>query len=96
VHSLHNMVVLWQLWRPFSNNQKLSKMTSKLIIWKIMFHILMFQHNSIKTHQNLHVNVTIACRKNDMLGNVKSRLGHLKRHKTEVIVYVENVESYNK
>jgi hypothetical protein len=43
MHSLRNMVVFWQLWRPFNNNQKLSKMTSKLTLWKIMFHILMFQ-----------------------------------------------------
>jgi hypothetical protein len=43
VHSLRSMVVFWQLWRPFDNTQKLSKMMSKLTLWKIMFLILMFQ-----------------------------------------------------
>jgi len=33
--------------------------------WKIMFHILMLQQNSIKTRKNLHVNIAIACREND-------------------------------
>jgi hypothetical protein len=28
--------------------------------WKILFQILMFQQNSIKAHQNLHMNVAIA------------------------------------
>jgi hypothetical protein len=31
-----------------------------------------------------------------MLGNVENWLGHLKRHKTKVIIYVENDEPYNK
>ncbi len=31
----------WQLWQPFNNNYKLNRMTTKLIIWKILFHILM-------------------------------------------------------
>jgi hypothetical protein len=38
----------------------------------------------------------IAHRKNGVLGNVQSRPGHLKRHKSKVIVYVENDKSYNK
>jgi hypothetical protein len=54
-----------------------------------MFHILMFQHNSIKTRQNLHVNVAIAYKENDVLCNVQS---HLKRHKSKIIVCVENDE----
>jgi hypothetical protein len=33
--------------------------------WKIMFHILMLQQNSIKTRKNFHVNIAIACREND-------------------------------
>jgi hypothetical protein len=56
----------------------------------------MLQHNLIKTCQNLHVNVSIAYRDNGVPGNVQSWLGHLKCHKTEVIVYVENGEPYNK
>jgi hypothetical protein len=39
------MVVLWQLWQPFNNTRKVSRMTSKLTLLKIMFHILMFQQN---------------------------------------------------
>ncbi len=96
VHSLRNMVVFWQLWRPFGSTQKLSRMTSKLNLGKILFHILIFQHNSIKTHQILHVNVTIAYKDNDVPGNVQSRPGHVKRHKNEVIVCVENGKLYNK
>jgi hypothetical protein len=42
------------------------------------------------------MNVTIAYRKNGVLGNVQSRPGHLKRCKSEVIIYVENNEPYNK
>ncbi len=56
----------------------------------------MFQHNSIKTRQNLHMNVAIAYRGNGMPGNIQSRPGHLKRCKSEVIIYVENGELYNK
>jgi len=41
-----------------------------LALWKIMFHILMFQQNSIKTRKNLHVNIVIAYRENDVLDNV--------------------------
>ncbi len=52
-------------------------MRSKLTFWKILFHIVMLQQNSIKTHQNLHVNVAIVCIENDMLGNVQSRSGFL-------------------
>jgi hypothetical protein len=47
-------------WWPFDNTQKFSKMMSKLTLWEIMFHILMLHQNSIKTRQNLHVNVVIA------------------------------------
>ncbi len=71
-------------------------MTSKLTLWEILFHILMFQQNSIKTRQNLHMNVAIAYKENGMAGNVESQLGHLKRCKSEVIIYVENDEPYNK
>jgi hypothetical protein len=71
-------------------------MTSKLTHWKIVFHILMLQQNSINTRQNLHVNVTIACRENGFPSNVQSRPGHLKCHKTEIIVCIENDEPYNK
>jgi len=67
MHSLCNVVMLWQ---PFGNNQKLSRMMSKLTLSKIMFLILMFQQNSIKTRQNLHVNVTIAYKKNSVPSNV--------------------------
>jgi hypothetical protein len=56
----------------------------------------MFQHNSIKTRQNLHLNVAIARRENDVLGNVQSWPSHLKRHKNEVIICVENSKLYNK
>jgi len=49
-------------------------MTSKLTLWKILFHILMFQQNSIKARQNLHMNVAIAYRKNDVLSNVNNLL----------------------
>jgi len=61
-----------------------------------MFHILMFQHNLIKTRQNLHVNIAIAYKENDMPGNLQSRLGHLKRHKSKVIVCFEDDEPCNK
>ncbi len=76
LHIMPEEVVLWQLWWPFRNNQKLSIMTSKLILWKILFHILMLQHNLIKTHPNLHVNVTIAYREFGVPGNIQSRPGH--------------------
>jgi hypothetical protein len=56
----------------------------------------MFQKNSIKTHQNVHVNVAIAYKENDVLSNVHNQLGHLKHHKTKVIICVENGEPYNK
>jgi len=69
---------------------------SKLTFWKILFHILMFQQNSIKTRQNPHMNVAITYRENDMPSNVQSRSGHLKRRKSKVIVYVKNNEPYNK
>jgi cytochrome b len=42
------------------------------------------------------MNVAIAYRENGVLGNVQSRLGHLKRCKSEIIIYVENGEPYNK
>jgi hypothetical protein len=42
------------------------------------------------------MNVAIACRENGVRGNVQSWLGHLKCHKSEVIVCVENGKSYNK
>jgi len=71
-------------------------MMNKLTFWKISFHILMFQHNSIKTHQNLHVNVAIAYRENNVLGNILNQPDHMKHHKSDVIVYVENGEPYNK
>jgi hypothetical protein len=63
---------------------------------EIPFHILMFQQNSIKTRQNLHMNVIIAYKENGMPGNVQSRSGHLKRCKSEVIIYVENGKPYKK
>jgi hypothetical protein len=47
-------------------------MTSKLTLWKILFHILMFQHNSIKIRQNLRMNSAIAYRDNDVLSNVNN------------------------
>ncbi len=56
----------------------------------------MFQQNSIKTRQNLHLNVAIAYKENGVPSNVQSWPGHLKRHKNEVIVCVENDEPYNK
>jgi hypothetical protein len=71
-------------------------MTSKLTLWKILFHILLFQQNSIKTRQNLHMNVKVAYKENGVPSNVQSRLSHLKCCKNEVIVYVENDEPYNK
>jgi len=49
-------------------------MTSKLTLWKILFHILMFQQNLIKARQNLHMNIAIAYRKNDVLSNVNNLL----------------------
>ncbi len=42
------------------------------------------------------MNVAIAYRENGVLTNVQSRLGHLKRCKSEVMIYVENDEPYNK
>jgi hypothetical protein len=42
------------------------------------------------------MNVAIAYRKNGMPNNVQSWPSHLKRRKSEVIVYVDNDESYNK
>ncbi len=42
------------------------------------------------------MNVAIAYKENGVPGNVQSRLGHLKRCKSEVIIYVENDEPYNK
>ncbi len=56
----------------------------------------MFQRNSIKTRQNLHMNVVAAYRENNVPSNVQSQSGHLKRRKSEVIVYVENGKPYNK
>jgi hypothetical protein len=53
---------------------ELNGMTSKLTLWKILFHILMFQQNSIKARQNLHMNIVIAYRKNGMLSNVNNLL----------------------
>ncbi len=49
-------------------------MTNKLTLWKILFHILMFQQNSIKAHQNLHMNVAIAYRENGVLSNLNNLL----------------------
>jgi len=63
---------------------------------EIMFHILMFQQNSIKTRQNLHMNVTVAYRENDVPSNVQSRPSHPKHRKSEIIVYVKNNKPYNK
>ncbi len=71
-------------------------MTSKLTLWKIMFHILMLQQNSIKTRRNLHMNITIAYKENGMPSNVQSQPGHFKRHKSKIIICVENGELYNK
>jgi hypothetical protein len=80
-------------------------MTSKLTLWKILFHILMFQQNLTKTRHNLHMNIVIAYREQyvvlsvgdyDVPGNVQSRPSHLKCCKNEVIVYVKNSETYNK
>jgi len=42
------------------------------------------------------MNVVITYKENDMPGNAQSRLSHLKRHKSEVIVCVKNGEPYNK
>jgi hypothetical protein len=42
------------------------------------------------------MNIAIAYKENGVLGNVQSRPGHLKRRKSEIIVYVENGELYNK
>jgi hypothetical protein len=56
----------------------------------------MLQQNSIKTRWNLHVKVAITYRKSNVLGNVHSRLGDLKHHKSKVIVCVKNNEPYNK
>jgi hypothetical protein len=44
----------------------------------------------------MHMNVAIAYKENGVLGNVQSQSGHLKHHKSEVIVCVENDEPYNK
>jgi len=49
-------------------------MMSKLIFWKILFHILMFQLNLIKARQNLHMNVGIAYRENGVLSNLNNLL----------------------
>ncbi len=49
-------------------------MTSKLTLWKIMFHILMFQQNSIEACQNLHMNIAITYIENDVLSNVNNLL----------------------
>jgi len=65
-------------------------MTSKLTLWKILFHILMFQQNLIKTRQNLHMNVVVAYRENGVPSNIQSWPGHLKRRKSKIIIYVEN------
>jgi hypothetical protein len=56
----------------------------------------MFQQNSIKTRQNLHMNIAVAYREYDVPSNVQSQPSHLKRRKSEIIVYVENDEPYNK
>ncbi len=69
---------------------------SKLTLWIILFHILMFQQNSIKTRQNLHMNIAGAYRENSVPSNVQSQPGHLKRRKSEVNVYVKNDKRYNK
>jgi hypothetical protein len=42
------------------------------------------------------MNFAIAYRGNGVPGNVQSRPSHLKRCKSEVIVYVKNGEPYNK
>jgi hypothetical protein len=42
------------------------------------------------------MNIVIAYRENNVPGNVQSRPGHLKRCKSEVIIYVENDKLYNK
>ncbi|CAM6079680.1 unnamed protein product [Sphagnum tenellum] len=46
--------------------------------------------------QNLRMNVAIAYKENGVLSNVQSRPGHLKCCKSEVMIYVENDEPYNK
>ncbi len=56
----------------------------------------MFQQNSIKKRQNLHMNVTVAYRENGVPSNVQSRPGHLKHRKSKIILYVENDKPYNK
>jgi len=71
-------------------------MMSKLTLWKILFHTLMFQQNSIKTRQNLHMNVAITYKENGVPNNIQSWPSHLKCWKSEAIVYVENSEPYNK
>jgi len=40
----------------------------------ILFHVLMFQQNSIKACQNLHMNVAIAYRENGVLSNMNNLL----------------------
>jgi hypothetical protein len=42
------------------------------------------------------MNVAITYKENGVPGNVQSQLGHLKRYKSDIIVYVENDEPYNK
>ncbi len=44
----------------------------------------------------MHVNVAIAYSENNVLGNIQSQPSHLKRHKSEIIICVENGEPYNK
>jgi len=55
-------------------------MTSKLTFWKILFHTLMFQQNSIKVRQNLHMNVVITYKENDVLSNVNNLLFVMTRY----------------
>jgi hypothetical protein len=42
------------------------------------------------------MNVAIAYRENGVPSNVQSQLGHMKRHKSEIIVCVKNNEPFNK
>jgi hypothetical protein len=42
------------------------------------------------------MNVAIACKENNVPGNIQSRPGHLKSHKSEIIIYVETNKPYNK
>jgi hypothetical protein len=42
------------------------------------------------------MNVVVAYKENGVPNNVQSRPGHLKRRKSEIIVYVKNDEPYNK